>query len=102
MNDVTAEIKATAGDKSAMNALVKRYTDLCALRDGANAKIDKAGLRAKLDAANERAEVARREASQYAAQIQEIRGGGESWLALKREIGQLADTVTRLRKSGAK
>jgi uncharacterized coiled-coil DUF342 family protein len=102
MTDVTAEIKATAGDKSAMNTLVARYQRLCTLRDEANAKIDKAGLRAKLDAANERAEVARREASQYAAQIQEIRGGGVAWLSLKREIGQLADTVMRLRKAGAK
>lgn len=88
MNDVTAQIRATAGDTSALDAVRARYTTLCALRDAANKKLG--DLQAKLDKANERSESARREANEYAAQIQNIRGGAEAWLALKKEIGQLA------------
>jgi uncharacterized coiled-coil DUF342 family protein len=88
MSDPTALIRKTAGDTSALDAVRNRYADLCKLRDAANAKAG--DLQAKLDAANLRAETARREANEYAAQIQNIRGGGENWLALKKEIGQLA------------
>jgi uncharacterized coiled-coil DUF342 family protein len=88
MTDPTAEIRATVGDTSALQGVRDRYKHLCALRDGANKKCG--DLQSKLDAANLRAEAARREAEQHAAAIQNIRGGGENWLALKKEIGQLA------------
>ena len=88
MTDVTALIRETAGDTAAMEAVRERYKLLCELRDAANAKA--AEVIAKRDAANERAEVARREAMQHAAELQNIRGGAENWLALKKEIGQLA------------
>ena len=88
MNDVTAQIRATAGKTSAMDAVRARYAALCALRDGANKKAG--DLQAKLTAANARSETARREAAEYAAQIRNIRGGQEAWFALKKEIGQLA------------
>ena len=88
MTDVTAQIRATAGNTSALDAVRSRYTELCALRDGANKKIG--DLKAKLDAANARIDTARREAAEYAAQIQNIRGGHEAWFSLKKEIGQLA------------
>lgn len=88
MTDPTAAIRATAGDTSAMDIVRDRYAHLCALRDAALAKA--APVQAKLDAANERCEAARREAMQLAAEIQNIKGGGEAWLALKKEIGQLA------------
>lgn len=88
MSDPTAEIRATAGDTSAMDAVRARYELLCDLRDRAYAKCG--DLQAKLDAANLRSEAARREAQEYAAQIQNIRGGGENWLLLKKEIGNLA------------
>lgn len=86
--DVTAQIRESAGDTSAIDAVRNRYQMLCDLRDAAYAKCG--DLQAKLDAANARSEVARREASEYAAQIQNIRGGGENWLLLKKEIGHLA------------
>lgn len=88
MNDVTALIRKTAGDTSALDSVRARYVQLCALRDGANKKAG--DLKAKLDAANTRSETARREAAEYAAQIQNIRGGTKAWFALKKEIGQLA------------
>ncbi len=88
MTDVTALIRKTAGDTSAMDGVRARYAELCELRDGANKKAG--DLQSKLDAANLKAESARREANEYATQIQNIRGGGENWLALKKEIGQLA------------
>lgn len=88
MTDVTAQIRATAGDTSAMDLIRGRYNDLCRLRDAA---IKKCGdLQYKLDKANAASESARREASEHAKAIQDIRGGAENWLALKREIGQLA------------
>ena len=71
-----------------MDAIRARYTDLCALRDGANKKAG--DLKSKLDAANARADTARREAAEYAAQIRSIRGGQEAWFAVKKEIGHLA------------
>jgi uncharacterized protein YlxW (UPF0749 family) len=88
MSDPTAEIRATAGDTSAMDAVRARYAKLCRLRDAANKKAG--DLEAKKEAANARSESARREAMQHAADIQNIRGGGEAWLALKKEISQLA------------
>lgn len=88
MTDPTAQIRATAGKTDTMDAVRARYAQLCALRDAANKKAE--SVQKKLDQANERAETARREATQFAAEIQNIRGGGEAWLALKREIAQLA------------
>ncbi len=86
--DVTAQIRDSAGDTSAMDGVRDRYQMLCELRDAAYEKCG--DLQSKLDDANSRSESARREANEYAAQIQNIRGGGENWLALKKEIGQLA------------
>lgn len=88
MTDVSAKIRSTVGDTSALDGVRKRYDDLCAMRDGANKKAG--DLQQKLDAANARSESARREAEQHAAAIQNIRGGPENWLKLKKEIGQLA------------
>lgn len=88
MSDVTAQIRETAGKTDAMDLVRARYAQLCTLRDGANKKCG--DLQGKLDKANAKCETARREAMEYAQQIQDIRGGGKNWLALKREIGQLA------------
>jgi len=88
MSDPTAEIRSTAGDTSTIDGVRKRYAHLCSLRDAANQKATV--VRMMLDAANQRADTARREAQQHAAEIQNIRGGGENWLKLKKEIGQLA------------
>lgn len=86
--DVTAQIRESAGDTSAMDAVRARYQMLRDLVQDANAKCG--DLQAKLDAANARSESARLEANEYAAQIQNIRGGGQNWLLLKKEIGHLA------------
>lgn len=88
MSDPTAQIRATAGDPGTMDAVRQRYEMLCALRDEANKKAEP--VRKKLDAANERAQIATRQAAELAAEVLNIRGGAEKWLALKKEIGQLA------------
>jgi uncharacterized coiled-coil DUF342 family protein len=99
MTDVTAEIRATAGDGAVLKSVQQRYEDLCRLRDGAKKKAE--DLQKKLDKANEKAEAARREAMQISDQITEVRGGAEAWLSLKREIAQLANVITNLKRAGA-
>lgn len=72
-------------------ALEQRYHELCAKRDATDAAV--APLKARMHAAAERADLARVEATELRRQIEAQRGGFEQWVALKREIGQLADRL---------
>ena len=74
--------------------LNKLYTDLCAQRDAVNAK--NAPIEAELEKANAEAEKWRVKALALAAQIDDNRGR-EKWLDLKRQIGQLAPAMSRMR-----
>lgn len=64
-----------------------RLAELCALRDQVNAA--NAPLEQQLSQVNAQLETLRLHADALAAQIDDNRGR-ERWLALKREIGQLA------------
>lgn len=68
--------------------LAARYYELCEQRDQVNAAL--VDLQAKLELANAEAETARVKANAIAAEIQAKRGGGEAWLALKKEIADIA------------
>lgn len=67
------------------------YDKLCAERDAIYSKV--AGLEARLDVANSKAEAARLEAAEYAKQIEEA-WGGASWLSKKKEIATLARALS--------
>ena len=71
--------------------MAERYAELCALRDSVNAEI--APIQAQLDEANARAEQARVQAAELAAQIDSL-WGREKWVALKKEIGVLAKALS--------
>lgn len=68
-----------------------RYKELCERRDAVNKVVDP--LRAKRAEAVARAEKAKLEAEELTRQITDARGGGEAWIALKKEIGLLARVV---------
>jgi uncharacterized coiled-coil DUF342 family protein len=87
MSDPTSEIHAIIGDTTALDGLKARYAQLCKARDAANKKA--APVQKKLDDANEKCETFRREAAGHVQELQNIRGG-DKWLSLKKEIGQLA------------
>jgi hypothetical protein len=78
-------------------ALARRYHELCDLRDARYAEA--APLEAKLDAANARCEAARVEALELAAKVEAV-WGGESWLALKKEIADIARFFGRVPPRG--
>lgn len=67
-----------------------RYAALCEQRDATYAAL--ADLQARLHAANEREQQARREALAIAKEISDRKGGME-WVMLKREIAQLARQI---------
>lgn len=72
-------------------ALKERYKELCDFRDRVNAAV--APVQKALDFANAEVARAQAEAHELAARIQEIRGG-EKWLDLKRQIGELARAIS--------
>lgn len=72
-------------------ALKERYKELCDFRDRVNAVC--APVQQALDVANTQVARAQAEAHELAARIQEIRGG-EKWLDLKRQIGELARAIS--------
>lgn len=83
--------KAVAEHGSSMDGLRERYAQLCALRDAANAA--KEPFQRQLDEVNAVIQAKRAEADALAAKIAECRGGYESWLKLKKEIGVLANAL---------
>ena len=81
---------ATTFDRKKMAA---RYYELCDLRDARYAEAEP--LEEKLAAANARCEAARVEANALAAEIEAV-WGGEAWLALKKEIADIARFFGRI------
>lgn len=79
--------------------LAARYYELCDQRDAVNAQIDP--IQKELDAANLRVEAAQAEAQKLADRIQALRGG-QKWLDLKKEIGQLANAMRKIPQRAAK
>ena len=67
-----------------------RYVALCKQRDEMYASL--ADLQARLHAANEREQQARREAMALAREISDKKGGME-WVKLKRDIAQLSRQI---------
>lgn len=72
--------------------LKAHYANLCAQRNAVNAT--NAPLEAELEIANAETEKWRAKALALAAQIDDNRGR-EKWLDLKKEIGQLAQALSR-------
>jgi len=68
-----------------------RYGELCALRDQVNAQ--NAPLEVELAEACAQMEVLRLKAEKLAGQIDDNRGR-EKWIAMKKEIGQLAKALS--------
>lgn len=79
-------------------ALEAEYAQACAQRDAVNAQI--APLRQQLEQVNTDAEALRVQAQDLADKIDALRGGGSTWLALKRRIGKLAEALMATRAGG--
>lgn len=81
--------------QTALQALQAEYADACNARDQVNAL--NAHLEAELDQVNAAIEGLRVRQAELSAQIDANRGG-EAWFAIKRRVGQLANTIMEVRK----
>lgn len=79
---------------STVDSMKARYTALCEQRDATNARV--APLLAQREELAVQADALTQEAKSLSAQIDAIRGG-ESWLAMKKEIGMLAKALSGIR-----
>ncbi len=74
-----------------------RYDDLCAKRDAVNANL--VGIKDEMAKARAKMVAAHKECEKLVVQLNDTRGR-ESWLALKKEIRQLADAIMVMKKKG--
>lgn len=81
--------------QTALQALQAEYADACAARDQVNAL--NAPIEAQLADVNAQIEALRVRQAELSAQIDANRGG-EAWFAVKRRVGQLANSIMEVRK----